>query len=128
MIELTAVSKTYRGASMPAVENLTIRVEPGEIFGFLGPNGAGKTTTIKMMTGLLRADSGSVVIAGRDIRTDPLGVKASLGFVPDTPVLYDRMSGRRFLSFYRRRLFRAGGRPFPDRKTGGGIRTEEGPG
>jgi len=99
MIELTAVLKTYAASKTPAVHNLTLRIPPGEIFGFLGPNGAGKTTTIKMMTGLLLPDNGSVVISGRDLRKDPLGVKRSIGFVPDTPVLYDRMSGIRFLSF-----------------------------
>ncbi|MBN2048932.1 MAG: ABC transporter ATP-binding protein [Spirochaetales bacterium] len=99
MIELKGVSKTYRNAGKPAVDNLTLQVRPGEIYGFLGPNGAGKTTTIKMMIGLLTPDAGSVTVAGLDLRQDPLAVKARLGFVPDSPVLYQRMSGRRFLSF-----------------------------
>lgn len=99
MIELEGVSKTYGAAEKPAVDNLTLRIAPGEIFGFLGPNGAGKTTTINMMTGLLKADGGTIRIAGKDILSDPLGVKSAIGFVPDTPVLYDRMSGMKFLSF-----------------------------
>jgi len=99
MIELRAVSKTYSTSPSPAVDAVTLTVPSGQIFGFLGPNGAGKTTTIKMMTGLLSPDSGSVIINGKDTAVDPLGAKRIIGFVPDTPVLYERMSGIRFLSF-----------------------------
>jgi len=99
MIELKGVSKIYTGSSSPAVDNLTLTVKSGEIFGFLGPNGAGKTTTIKLMTGLLQPSSGTVLVGEKDIATHPIDVKRNLGYVPDTPVLYERMSGVRFLSF-----------------------------
>lgn len=97
MIRLQAVSKRYKGASNYAVRNLDLQVRPGEIFGFLGPNGAGKTTTIKMIVGLLKADQGNVVVNGHDLNTDPIGAKRSMGFVPDKPDLYPRLTGLEYL-------------------------------
>ena len=82
-----------------AVDDLSLEVPPGELFGFLGPNGAGKTTTIKMMCGLLRPTSGTVTIGGFDIQKEPLRAKALLGLVPDTPVLYKKLTGREFVRF-----------------------------
>ncbi len=99
MIELNAVSKSYGAGTKKAVDNLSLVVRPGEIFGFLGPNGAGKTTTIKMMVGLLRPNSGSVSINGYDIATQPLDAKRQIAFVPDTPEVYDRLSGLEYLNF-----------------------------
>ena len=72
---------------------------PGEFFGFLGPNGAGKTTTIRMLVGLLRPDAGDVVIGGHHLATDPLGVKASIGLLPEELNLYERLTGREFIQF-----------------------------
>jgi ABC-2 type transport system ATP-binding protein len=99
MIELIQLSKTYAKGKVQAVKSLTLEVKKGELFGFLGPNGAGKTTTIKMMVGLLRPDSGQVLFNGIDVRRNPLKAKAILGYCPDEPVLYEKMTGHRFLSF-----------------------------
>ena len=96
MIELKGLSKTYNKGAIQAVKNLSLEVKAGELFGFLGPNGAGKTTTIKMIVGLLKPDTGTVAIDGIDVRREPLRARAALGFCPDEPVLYDRMSGARF--------------------------------
>jgi ABC-2 type transport system ATP-binding protein len=82
-----------------AVNDISFDVRAGEIFGFLGPNGAGKTTTIKMMVGLLQPTSGSVRVAGYDVQLQPMLAKASSGYVPDTPNLYAKLTGRELLSF-----------------------------
>ncbi len=82
-----------------AVNNVTFDVRAGEVFGFLGPNGAGKTTTIKMIVGLLQPTSGEVRVAGHDVGADPLGAKAASGYVPDSPNLYAKLSGRELLRF-----------------------------
>ncbi len=97
MIELRDVSKRY--GRFLAVDRLTLRVEPGELFAFLGPNGAGKTTTLKMIVGLLRPDSGSVAIDGETLRDDSAGLRAKIGYVPDRAFLYDKLTGREFLRF-----------------------------
>ncbi len=97
MIRLQAVSKRYKGASNYAVRDLDLEVRPGEIFGFLGPNGAGKTTTIKMIVGLLKADQGKVLVNGHDLNSDPIAAKRSMGFVPDKPDLYPRLTGLEYL-------------------------------
>jgi ABC-2 type transport system ATP-binding protein len=98
MIEINDVTKTYGGTKV-AVDHLSITIKPGEIFGFLGPNGAGKTTTIKMMVGLLRPDSGTVKINGFDMTLQPLDAKRQIAFVPDTPEVYDKLSGLEYLNF-----------------------------
>lgn len=85
--------------SLTAVENISFRVKEGELFGFLGPNGAGKTTTIKMMCGLLKPTSGSVYIGGFDAQREPLKAKGILGYIPDNPFLYDKLTGREYLDF-----------------------------
>ena len=97
MIELTNVVKKF--GSFTAVNNVTLTVGKGQFFGFLGPNGAGKTTTIKMMTGLYEPTSGSCVINGYSVRLDPIHAKESIGYVPDQPFLYDKLTGREFLHF-----------------------------
>lgn len=99
MIEINGVTKTYGKAGEPAVAGLTLRVRPGEIFGFLGPNGAGKTTTIKMMVGLLRPDSGTITINGYDVLRQPLLAKRQIGYVPDTPAVWDKLTGLEYLAF-----------------------------
>ena len=98
MIELSNVSKTYNG-KVKAVDNVTMNIKDGEIFGFLGPNGAGKTTTIKIITGVLSADSGSVKINGIDIKDDALQAKTQFGFVPDDPNMFLRLKGIEYLNF-----------------------------
>lgn len=97
MIRIKNLCKRY--GSFQALEDLSLSVEPGEIFGFLGPNGAGKTTTIRIMAGLLKPTSGTVEIAGHDIRVQPQEAKAAMGLVPDRPFLYEKLSGDEFLHF-----------------------------
>jgi ABC-2 type transport system ATP-binding protein len=82
-----------------AVNGLDLDVRAGEIYGFLGPNGAGKTTTIRMLAGLLRPSAGTLHIGGLDPRVDPRGVRALSGLVPDTPPLYEYLSGREYIGF-----------------------------
>ena len=99
MIELRNVCKSYNKGAVRAVDDLTLTVPPGEIFGFLGPNGAGKTTTIKMIVGILAPDSGAIVIEGRDNRAEPLACKAITAYVPDAPEIYERLTGIEYLNF-----------------------------
>jgi ABC-2 type transport system ATP-binding protein len=99
MIELIGVTKSYAKGSVKAVDDVTLSVKPGEIFGFLGPNGAGKTTTIKMIVGLLQPDAGSISVAGIDVQKDPLAAKCQIGFVPDQPQVYERLTGIEYLNF-----------------------------
>jgi len=98
MLKLEGVTKRYKGANVNAVDQLDLTVRPGEIFGFLGPNGAGKTTTIKMIVGLLRADRGRIIVNGHDMAADPMAVKRSIGYVPDNPNLYPRLTGLEYLN------------------------------
>ncbi len=106
-IEAAGLTKTY--GAFTAVQDMTLRVRPGEIYGFLGPNGAGKTTTIKMLVGLLKPSGGVARIVGYDVQRQPLQAKACLGYVPDQPILYDKLRGREFLTFMAR-LYRVDGR------------------
>jgi ABC-2 type transport system ATP-binding protein len=99
MVEITSVSKSYNKGAVKAVDNLNLQVKPGEIFGFLGPNGAGKTTTIKMIVGLLTPDAGSIKVKGFDNRKQTLEAKKNIGYVPDNPDLYDRLTGMEYLNF-----------------------------
>ncbi len=97
MIETTDLTKRF--GNFTAVKNLNLRVKRGEIYGFLGPNGAGKTTTIKILNCLLNPSSGSARIAGFDIRKDVLKVKTITGYLPETPFLYEKLTGKEFLDF-----------------------------
>jgi ABC-2 type transport system ATP-binding protein len=99
MIGLTRVFKSYNRGKVQAVDDLTLTVEPGEIFGVLGPNGAGKTTTIKMLVGLLRPDSGRIVVEGFDVAVDGLKAKQVTTYVPDYPAIYERLTGLEYLNF-----------------------------
>ena len=99
MIEIQNVTKTYSKNKKKAVDGLTLNVEGGELFGFIGPNGAGKTTTIKMLTGVLKPDEGSITMAGNRMDTDRLEAQKLIGFVPDGNDLYDRLSGMEYLNF-----------------------------
>jgi ABC-2 type transport system ATP-binding protein len=99
MIQLTHVSKSYNRGRIKAVDDLTLEVRPGEIFGFLGPNGAGKTTTIKMIVGLLRPDAGRITVEGHDVLTDALQAKQLTTYVPDYPAVYERLTGLEYLNF-----------------------------
>lgn len=97
MIEIEKVTKKY--SNFTAVNELTLSVGKGEIFGFLGVNGAGKTTTIKMMVGILRPTSGEIIIDGHRLSTDSIEAKRITGYIPDRPYIYPKLTGREFLYF-----------------------------
>jgi ABC-2 type transport system ATP-binding protein len=100
VIEADGLSKRYgsgANGSRLAVDDLRLSVAPGELFGFLGENGAGKTTTIKMLTGLIPPTEGRARIGGFDVGEEPLRAKRLVGYVPDNPFLYDKLSGREFM-------------------------------
>ncbi len=99
MINIKNVTKSYAKGSVKAVDDISLEVKNGEIFGFIGPNGAGKTTTIKMITGILKPDTGSITIGGKDIQTDSVEAKRQIGFVPDSHELYDRLTGMEYIKF-----------------------------
>lgn len=97
MLQLRGLRKEYGGFT--AVSDLNLDVYAGEIFGFLGPNGAGKTTTIRMVAGVLQPTRGHVVIGGADLASDPRAAKAKIGYIPDRPFLYEKLSGEEFLRY-----------------------------
>ncbi len=97
VIETENLTKRY--GNLTAVNGLNLRIPAGELFGFLGPNGAGKTTTIKLLVGLLRPDGGTARIGGHDVQREPLAAKSLVGFVPDNPYLYEKLTAREFLRF-----------------------------
>ena len=98
MIKFNNVSKEYvKGKRV--VDNLSFEIKDGEIFGFLGPNGAGKTTTIKMITGILNSDKGDIYIDGKNIKKEPIEAKKQFGFVPDTPDVFEKLTGLEYLNF-----------------------------
>ncbi|MDR5658418.1 ABC transporter ATP-binding protein [Serpentinicella sp. ANB-PHB4] len=97
MLKVSHLKKQY--GKVEAVKGIDFEVKPGEILGFLGPNGAGKTTTIKICSGLLLPTEGQVNLCGYDIVTNPTEAKKHLGYVPDDPFLYDKLTGRQFLNF-----------------------------
>lgn len=97
MIEIEGLVKVF--GTKRAVDGLDLRVEPGTFFTFLGPNGAGKTTTMKIMAGLLHPSAGTVRINGVDVGSDPVGAKRHLGYIPDHPFLYGKLTGWEFLRF-----------------------------
>lgn len=98
MIEIKNVTKVY-GGKLKAVDNLSLSLNPGEIFGFLGPNGAGKTTTIKMLTGITDPDEGEINVNGISILKDPIAFKKQFGYVPDSPDMFLRLKGIEYLNF-----------------------------
>jgi ABC-2 type transport system ATP-binding protein len=97
VIRLNQLTKRY--GRFTAVDRIDLAVPSGELFGFLGPNGAGKTTTFRMIAGILRPTSGTVEVGGIDINRRPLEAKARLGFIPDRPFVYDKLTGAEFLRF-----------------------------
>jgi ABC-2 type transport system ATP-binding protein len=97
MIELIDLTKRYN--DFQAVNSLNLVIEKGEIFGFIGPNGAGKTTTINMMAGVLAPTSGAVMICGINIQDHPKKAKSKIGYIPDRPYLYEKLTGIEFLKF-----------------------------
>ncbi len=97
MIRLEGLTKRY--GRFVAVQPLDLHVPRGELFGFLGPNGAGKTTTIRMIAGVLRPSGGRITIAGHDLATSSLEARRRIGYIPDRPFLYDKLTGSEFLRF-----------------------------
>src|SRR5512146_2537570 len=97
MIRLTNLTKRY--GAFTAVDGIDLEVPRGELFGFLGPNGAGKTTTLRMIAGILRPTSGTIQIGGVDLTKDPIAAKSRLGFIPDRPFIYEKLTGAEFLRF-----------------------------
>jgi ABC-2 type transport system ATP-binding protein len=95
MLELQGLFRSYRG--IPAVQDVSFRVTPGEIVGFLGPNGAGKSTTVKMITGILRPNDGHVLFQGKDIRQDMVAFRSAIGYVPEEAHLYNYLSALEYL-------------------------------
>jgi ABC-2 type transport system ATP-binding protein len=96
---ISANGLTKQFGKLVAVSDVSFQIEAGQVFGFLGPNGAGKTTTIRMLTGLVRPTSGSALVAGYDVSSEPLEVKRRVGYLAETPYLYPKLSGREFLAF-----------------------------
>jgi ABC-2 type transport system ATP-binding protein len=96
---LKLINHVKKFGSFTAVNNINLELFPGDFFGFIGQNGAGKTTTIKMITGLYNATSGKVLINGTDISNDPVKAKSIIGYIPDQPFIYEKMTGREFLFF-----------------------------
>lgn len=96
---LKLVNLTKKFGNFVAVNNINLEINSGDFFGFLGQNGAGKTTTIKMITGLYSPTSGSVLIDGIDIQKNPIEAKQLIGYIPDQPFLYEKLTGREFLYF-----------------------------
>lgn len=99
MLKLENLSKTYAKGGVKAVDRLNLEVKNGEIFGFLGPNGAGKSTTIKMITGVLQPDEGTIVLNGVDIKKDAYVFKHNFGYVPDNHATYEKLTGMEYINF-----------------------------
>jgi ABC-2 type transport system ATP-binding protein len=97
MLEINGLTKVY--GNTRAVDDLTLHIRPGEIYGFIGHNGAGKTTTLKSVAGILKFDSGEIYIDGHSIKTEPIECKKVMAYIPDNPDLYDYMSGIKYLNF-----------------------------
>lgn len=99
ILTITNLTKTYSKGTVKAVDKISLEVKAGEIFGFLGPNGAGKSTTIKCLTGILPFESGHINICGYDLLDNPIEAKKSIGYVPDSHIIYDKLTGNEYLNF-----------------------------
>ncbi|MDI9241833.1 ABC transporter ATP-binding protein [Fusibacillus kribbianus] len=97
MLKIEHLTKTY--GEKKAVDDLSLQIRRGEIYGFIGHNGAGKTTTLKAVTGILQFDEGEILIDGKSVRTSPLECKREIAYIPDNPDLYDYMTGIKYLNF-----------------------------
>lgn len=97
MLKIDHFTKTY--GEKKAVDDLTLHIQPGEIYGFIGHNGAGKTTTLKSVVGIIQFDSGEILIDGLSVKENPIGCKKKLAYIPDNPDLYDYMTGMQYLNF-----------------------------
>ncbi len=101
MLKITNFSKTYLGSDRKAVDNVSFEVKAGEIFGFIGPNGAGKSTTIKCLTGILGFTEGSISVDGKDLKVNPVEAKRQIGYVSDSHVIYEKLTGLEYVNFMR---------------------------
>lgn len=99
MLKIDNLSKSYANGEKLAVDNLSLEVKKGEIFGFLGPNGAGKSTTIKCVTGILPFNGGTISICDNDLKSNPIEAKRNIGYVPDTHIIYDKLTGVEYINF-----------------------------
>lgn len=99
MLKIDGLTKSYNKGEIRAVDDISLEIGDGEIFGFLGPNGAGKTTTIKMIVGLLKPDSGQILLDGINVWEEPMKAKSRISYVPDNPEIYDRLRGIEYLNF-----------------------------
>ena len=99
MLKIDGLIKSYNKGEIRAVDDISLEIGDGEIFGFLGPNGAGKTTTIKMIVGLLKPDSGQILLDGMNVWEEPMKAKSRISYVPDNPEIYDRLRGIEYLNF-----------------------------
>jgi len=99
MLKIDGLTKSYNKGEIRAVDDISLEIGDGEIFGFLGPNGAGKTTTIKMIVGLLKPDSGQILLDGMNVWEEPMKAKSRISYVPDNPEIYDRLRGIEYLNF-----------------------------
>ncbi|MDE7395028.1 MAG: ABC transporter ATP-binding protein [Clostridiales bacterium] len=99
MLTIEHLTKTYGGSAHKAVDDLNLTLKAGEIYGFLGPNGAGKTTTIKIVTGILQYGEGKITVCGHDLRSDTIEAKRHIGYVSDSHILYDKLTGREYVNF-----------------------------
>lgn len=97
MLRIEHLTKVY--GTKRAVDDLSLHIKPGEIYGFIGHNGAGKTTTLKSVVGILQFDAGEIYIDGKSIRENPIACKSEIAYIPDNPDLYDYMTGIKYLNF-----------------------------
>ena len=98
MLKISNLSKRYGNSTIKSVDNLSLELKPGEVFGFLGPNGAGKSTTIKSIVGILPFEEGKIEICGIDLRKDPIKAKRNIGYVPDNHAVFERLTGREYVN------------------------------
>lgn len=98
MLTITNLTKSY-GGGKPAVDDLSLHVEPGDIYGFIGHNGAGKTTALRSIAGVITFDSGEILIDGKSVTEDPIGCKSSIAYIPDNPDIYEHLTGIQYLNF-----------------------------
>jgi ABC-2 type transport system ATP-binding protein len=98
MLKIQNLTKIYPGGKK-AVDDFSLTIEPGELYGFIGPNGAGKTTTLKCCSGILQFDQGEILIGGKSIQKEPVACKRMIAYIPDNPDLYDYLTGNQYLNF-----------------------------
>ncbi len=99
MLSIKNVSKTYKKSTVKAIDDVSIDIEDGDIYGFIGPNGAGKSTTIKCVVGIHSYDSGEIYLNGKTLKDDPIGYKKMIAYVPDNPDIYEHLTGIQYLDF-----------------------------